>query len=218
MKLFALLQTLFMAALPAVQYSYLDADVAFYAFDGVDYSVVFYMPATYFVALEEEGELYDRVTYLDLSGYIAHGDAESVDYEPVTKYATGGKVVLKRGIASVYMYAEPECVTVVASVTATDTLFLYGRSPLDGVYYCRLRGANGAVRGYIGTEGATVTLPEENIIESVTPPEDINPSEDPDPDDETYNSNIPFPVEIILVISLALPAFLLVFLLTSKKK
>ena len=220
MKILALLQTLFLAALPAVQYSYLESDVAFYTFDGVDYNIVFYLPATYFVALEEEGEEYDRVTYLDMSGYIAHGAAAKVDYEPVTKYATGGKIALKKGIASVYLYAEPDCATVLASVTATDTLFLYGKSPLTDVYYCRFKGTAGTLRGYVGIEGVTVTLPAENIIESVTPPEDLDPDpNDPnDPGDENiYKTNLPLPVEIILIIALAVPAFLLVFLLTRKK-
>lgn len=218
MKLLALLQTLFLAALPTVQYSYLDADVAFMTYDGVDYNVVCYLPATYFVALEEEGELYDRVTYLDMSGYIVHNAAQKVDYEPVTKYATGGKVTLKKGIASVYLYDDPACTNVIASVTATDTVFLYGRSPLDGVYYCRYKGTAGTVRGYIGGDGVIVTLPPENDVQAVTPPEDIDPDPPEDPDDNIYKQNLSLPVEIILVVALAVPAFLLVFLLTRKKR
>lgn len=213
MKLLALIQTLLFAALPAVQYSYLESDVAFYSFDGVDYSVVCYLPATYFVAIEEEGGEYDRVTYLDMSGYIVHGAASKVDYEPVTKYATGGKVELLRGIASVYLYAEPSCTNVLWSVTATDTLLLYGRSPLSDVYYCRLKTDTGTLRGYVGIGGVTVTLPEENVIDSVLPP----PDDEPDPDKDIYSSNLPLPVEIILIVALAVPAFLLVFLLTRKK-
>lgn len=220
MRILLIVQAVLLAALPAVRYSYINESVPFYAFDGVDYTCLFYLPATYFVAIEEEGEEYDRVTYLDLSGYVKSGDTEDVDYEPVTKYATTGSVTLKKGVASVYLYADADCTVVLSSVTASDSLFLYGQSAYEGVYYCRLKGMAGTTRGYIGGEGIIVTLPEENTVEAVTPPEDEpeeeNPGEETDPGGGG-EAEVSLPVEIILVVSLAVPAFIVVFLLTRKR-
>lgn len=216
MKVLLFIQAVFAAVLPTVGYAYLPESIPFYAFDGVDYTCTFYLPATYFVAIEEEGEEYDRVTYLDLSGYVRHGDAERVDYDPASKYAESGKIELKRGIASVYLYADASCTSVLSPVTASDSLFLYGESSVQGVYYCRLRGGNGALRGYVSTEGVIVTLPKENDISAVPPHTNPDPST-PAPDDGIYESKLAFPVQLVLIISLAVPAFLLVFMLTKKK-
>ena len=151
---------------------------------------------------------------------VKSGDTEDVDYEPVTKYATTGSVTLKKGVASVYLYADADCTVVLSSVTASDSLFLYGQSAYEGVYYCRLKGTAGTTRGYIGGEGIIVTLPEENTVEAVTPPEDEpeeeNPGEETDPGGGG-EAEVSLPVEIILVVSLAVPAFIVVFLLTRKR-
>lgn len=219
MKFLLLIQTVLAVALPSITYAYIPEPVGFYAFDGVDYTCLFILPETYFVALEDEGNDFIAVTYLDMSGYVRRGDVETVDYEPVTKYATSGKIAFKSGIASVYLYADENCTNVLTPVNSTDSLFLYGRAATDGVYYCRLKGANGTVRGYIGSEGVIATLPEENDVQAVAPeepPPDSGEIVVPPKEDETYGT-LSLPVEIILVISLAVPAFLLVFVLTRSK-
>lgn len=219
MKFLLLLQTVLAVALPNVTYAYIPEPVGFYAFDGVDYTCLFILPETYFVAVEDEGNDYTAVTYLDMSGYVKRGDVEKVDYEPVTKYATSGKVALKSGIASIYLYADENCTNVLTPVSSTDSLFLYGKAAIAGVYYCRLKGANGTLRGYIGSEGVTVTLPEENDVQAVAPEEPPPDNDDiivPPKEDDAYGT-LSLPVEIILVVSLAVPAFLLVFILTRSK-
>ncbi|MBQ7227955.1 MAG: hypothetical protein IJX05_06115 [Clostridia bacterium] len=218
MKTLLLLQAVILLALPSVEYSFIGESVPFYVYDGVDFTCLFYLPETYFVAVEEEGDEFDRVTYLDLSGYVRHGSTEKVDYEPVTKYATGGSVTLKHGIASVYLYSDENCSSVLCPVTASDTLFLYGKANNNGVYYCRLKGTAGTMRGYVGSEGVSIVLPDENVIQAVDPPASDNPSTQPPiSSDSPYASNLSLPVVIILIVSLALPAFLLVFLLTGRK-
>ena len=218
MKIVLLIQAALMLALPGVQYSFIAESVPFYYYDGIDYTVAFRLPETYFVAIEEEGEEYDRVTYLDLSGYIKHGSCEKTDYEPVTKYPTTGRLELKKTIASVFVYSSADCKTVVTSVTNADKIFLYGESGTENVYYCRVTGASGAVRGYIAGEGVTVYPPDENDVQAVAPMPDPEPEPEPgDKDGDETADNMPFPVEIILIVSLAVPAFLLVFLLTAKK-
>ena len=217
MKVLAILASalLLTASLPSPSYALLTESIPFYVYDGVTYTRVCLLPATYFVAVEAEGEDYDRVTYLDMSGYIRHGDATAVDYEPATKYATDGKVTLNRGVASVYLYADAELTNVLATATVTDELFLYGGSGYEGVYYCRLTSSGGTLRGYIGTEGVTVSLPSDNDIRPVEQPSDEEPEPSaPDPEEPV---TLALPVEVILSVSLAVPAFLLVLLLTRKK-
>ncbi len=219
MKVWALLASVLVLAtqLPAPSYALVAESIPFYVFDGVSYTRLFMLPATYFVAVEENGEDYTRVTYLDLSGYIRTGDASEVDYEPETKYATGGKVLFDRGVASVFLYADPVLSNVLTAVSVTDELFLYGEAGYENVYYCRAVTSSGTLRGYIGPDGVTVSLPPDNVIRPVDPPDDGSIDAGGELPPVTETTTLAIPVEVILSVSLAVPAFLLVFLLTRKK-
>lgn len=207
--------------LPTVQYLRVSDSVPFYS-DDVGANCLFYVPATYYVALEEEGTEYDSVTYEDLHGYIRHGSCDKVSYEPSVKYAESGSVVLQKDIEAVKFYADCNCLNKVADVSATDKLFLYGVSERSDIYYCRLQKSYGVIYGYISDAGVTVTPPRENSAPTVAPPADNDPKEDDhdptQPEDNVYETHLAFPVQIILIVSLAVPAFLLVFLLTRKNR
>lgn len=209
------------SVLPSVQYLRVEESVPFYSDDGGQ-SCLFYLPATYYVALEDEGEEFDAVTYEDLHGFIRHGSCEKVTYEPSIKYAESGSIVLQKDIEAVKFYADANCLNKVADVSATDKLFLYGVSENSDIYYCRLHKSYGVIYGYLSDVGVTVTLPKENTAPVVAPPADDNPPSEENPelpsDDNVYESHLAVPVQIILIVSLAVPAFLLVFLLTRKNK
>ncbi len=206
--------------LPAVQYMRITESVPFYAEENGD--LLFYLPPTYYVALEEEGDEYDTVTYEDLHGFIRHGSCEKVSFEPDTKYAESGTVTLQKDVEAVKFYSDAHCLNKIAEYAAGDRLFLYGAAE-EGAYYCRLHKSYGVIYGYIGGNGVTVTLPEENDEPAVAPtdpdaPDPEQPSNPSDPDENVYETHLAAPVRIILIVSLAVPAFLLVFLLTRKKK
>ncbi len=211
------------SALPAVQYMRITEAIPFYSAEN-GASLLFYLPATYYVALEEEGEEYDAVTYEDLHGYIRHASCDKVSYEPNVKYAESGAVALQKDVEAVRFYSDQACADKIAEYTVGDRLFLYGQAR-EGIYYCRLHKSYGVIYGYIGGTGVTVTLPRDNADQTAAPPADepSDEQEEPKPnpdggDDDVYETNLAVPVRIILIISLAVPAFLLVFLLTRKAK
>lgn len=213
MKLFLFISVLAAVVAPsAIPYGYLDGNAVLYTKTDSGYVSLFILPQTYFVAIEERGDLYDKVTYLDVSGYILSDAYSAVSYEPVTKYAEKGKAALKSGVASVFMYSDVTCRTALCTVSSADTIFLYGKSNVDGIYYCRVDNGE-TFRGYVRGDGLLITLPPDNIVEAVV----IEPEVPPEPSDTDYESPLSLPVEIILIICLALPAFLLVFILTKKQ-
>ena len=206
-------------ALPSRGWAYVGGNVTFYYYDGISFTAAFILPQTYFVAVEEEGREYDRVTYLDLSGYVRHGACEYADYEPLNKYPTAGSAELKKSVSSVYLYSSPECNSVLATVTAAESIFLYGDSEKENVYYVRVTRADSVLRGYVSGEGLTVSYPPANDAAAVAPTDPDEFPENPDdaPTEDRTDDGIAFPLEILLVVCLAAPAFLLVFLLSRKK-
>ncbi len=206
-------------SLPSRGWACVGGNVTFYYYDGISFTAAFILPPTYFVAVEEEGREYDRVTYLDLSGYVKHGACQNVDYEPLNKYPAEGKAELKKTVSSVYLYSSAECTSVLASITAAESIFLYGDSPVENVYYVRVTRADSVLRGYVSGEGLSVTYPPANDTEAAAPvdPDDTIPDTPELPAEEQPKTGLAFPLEILLVVCLAVPAFLLVFLLSRKK-
>ncbi len=217
MKTVALLLLAF--SLPSNGWACISGNTTFYYYDGISFTAAFVLPSTYFVAVEEEGREYDRVTYLDLSGYVKHGSCQYTDYEPLNKYPTEGKAVLKKSVSSVFLYSSPACESVLTSVTAAESMFLYGNSDVEDVYYVRVTRADSVIRGYVSGEGVEITYPPANDTQAVAP---VDPDDDPsigpeEPPSENKEGGLAFPLEILLIVCLALPAFLLVFLLSRKK-
>lgn len=205
-------------ALPSAGWCLVTDPIPFYYFDGASYTAVFTLPDTYFVLLEEEGAEFDRVSYLDLSGYIRHGAALSVDYEPASKYPTSGSVTLKKSISSVWLYADAAMSSVIGEVTAADQVFLYGDAVGSDAVYVRAGSSESYVRGYLSVESVDISYPPENDTSAIADddPAEDDPSPQPSADDDAPSS-LSAVVQIILVVSLSLPAFLLVFLLSAKK-
>lgn len=203
--------------LPQPGWGLVTESIPFYYFDGASYTVAFMLPETYFVSVEEQGDEFDRVSFLDLSGYIRHGAASIVDYEPVSKYPTAGSATLKKSVSSVWLYSDADMTSVVGVVTASDSIFLYGVSKKDNIFYVRVGTPDDFMRGYISGEAVDVTYPPENDISAISPdPPENNDPEVPPADDG--KAELSYAVQIILVVTLAVPAFLLVFLLSTSKK
>lgn len=107
--------------------------------------------------------------------------------------------------------------SVVGVVTASDSIFLYGVSKKDNIFYVRVGTPDDFMRGYISGEAVDVTYPPENDISAISPdPPENNDPEVPPADDG--KAELSYAVQIILVVTLAVPAFLLVFLLSTSKK
>ena len=213
---FALILIALAIASPAGGWCLVTEPIPFYVFDGTSYTALFMLPETYFVALEQRGEEYDRVSFLDLEGYVRSGAAESVDYEPVSKFPASGSAELIKSVSSVWLYADARLSSVIGEVTAADDIFLYGTAPSGNAFYVRVGTPDDYIRGYLSGDAVTVTYPPTNDISAVAP-SDPDPEPSPEPSDPSPQADLSPFVQIVLVISLTVPAFLLVFLLSAKR-
>lgn len=201
-------------ALPQPEWLPISEPTPFYVFDGSAYTALFMLPETYFLAVEERGEEFDRVSFLDLTGYVRSG-MPAAGYEPASKYPTSGGATLKKSVSSAWLYSDAELTNVVGEVTAADEIFLYGDAVDADAYYVRV-GSGPYRRGYLSAESADAVYPPENDVSAAAP------SDPPAPDGETQTpengaSSPGAVVQVVLITALAVPAFLLVFLLSSKK-
>lgn len=200
--------------LPAHGWALIESSVPFYVFDGTSYDVLFMLPATYFVGVGKERDGYTEATFCDLEGYVRTSDVTAADYEPLVKYPETGSVTLKKSVSSVWLYSDASLSNVVARVSATDEIFLYGESASGGVYYVRVGTGGFAERGYLSGEAVDVTPPDENDVAAVAPsqPDYIPPEES----GEEQSDPLSAVVRVILIVSVTVPAFLLAFLLSRK--
>ena len=191
------------------EYGYLASPTTIYSKTQDSYDSLFTLSATYFVELIEQTSEYTQVAYHDIIGYVKTSSYEKVDYVPKTKYPNHN-ARLKSSIASVYMYADSRCATPIYTIGASDNIFLYGTTSTENVYYCKV-GTTAIFNGYVKGEGLLITLAKDNVIEAM--------ADDPEPEPEVEEEQKPlaFPLEIILIVCLTIPAFLAVFLLTKKK-
>ncbi len=202
-------------ALPQPEWLPVSEPTPFYVFDGSAYTALFMLPETYFLAVEERGEEFDRVSFLDLTGYV-RGGMPAAGYEPANKYPTSGGATLKKSVSSAWLYSDAGLTNVVGEVTAADEIFLYGDAVGADAYYVRV-GSGPYRRGYLSAESADAVYPPENDVSAVAP---SDPSPAPDDETQTPESGASSPgavVQAVLITALAVPAFLLVFLLSSKK-
>ena len=199
----------------APTYAYMPSDTALYAATSDGYEAKVYLPKTYFVTVLGTSGFYYRVGYGDITGYIRTSSVETVDYEPVTKFAYGS-MSLKNGIASVFMYEDAALSRIIATVTATSIIDVYGYiNSSYSSYYCRLKSDNVHFYGYLPVIGAEFIMPEENDVRAVElpPPDDSVPTVTT-PENGTPNEAT---LQIILVVCLVIPAVIVVMLIFSGK-
>ena len=140
-------------------------------------------------------------------------DVSAVDYEPLVKYPETGEATLKKTVSSVWLYSDSSLSNVVARVSASDEIFLYGESATDGVYYVRVGSGSFAERGYLSGEAVEVTYPDQNDIAVAPSQPDYVP---PEESGEEQSDPLSAAVRVILIVSVTVPAFLLAFLLSRK--
>lgn len=204
------------AADSAPQYALMNTDTPLYSAASDGYEVRVNLPATYFVTVLATSGYYYRVIYGDISGYVRQSAVEVVDYEPVTKHAYG-TASLKSGIASVYLYEKADLAAAVATISGSTEIDVFGTlNAAEDVYYCRIKAVDTYYYGYLAAVGLNVTMPPENEIKAVETPV---PVPDPDnPDDSSGPGALgDLPLQIILVLCLAVPAVVIVMLICSDK-
>ena len=183
--------------------------------------VVCSLPATYFVTVtgeEEGGRL--PVFYDGLEGFMASEDLSVVDYEPKYKYHSATLTFSNDGhkvnIRSLPSHLEGE---VILEVNSNDTAEFLGSvkgSALftavgDEWHYVRIRKKGESVVGYVYSLYAQVDEILNNVIEKVEP----NPPESTKNEEVLSSPSSPIR-EVVIILSLCLPALVGVYLIFRK--
>lgn len=160
-----------------VSYAYLPADVVLFDASGAS---VCTLPATYFVLLggDAENGRYP-VAYADISGYVRVADVQTVDYEPVTKYAARTARPDNDGMA-VNLRAAPNTETgsILCTVPNGTELTLYGAREGAELFagagtlwqFVRYEQDGNALYGYVYAAQLKYDPVVPNKIEKVEPP------------------------------------------------
>ncbi len=212
-------------------YAYLSSGSAIYSLDSStdipSYEMITYLPGTYFVALlsdMETAEGYIEVSYSDITGYMKRSDLEIVDYEPVTKYASGSLSTSFDG-QNVNIRSKPDHTDIEliqCSVPSDTGLFYYGTADgtqlikdLPGTwYYVRYSDGQSDKRGYVHYAQVNAVPISDNVIEKV-----VKPTPPDGPGTPTVKPSAPQMDNLttgLFIACLCIPAVLIVFLIFRK--
>jgi len=180
------------------------------------------LPQTYFAhVVAESGEFFEVIFY-DLRGFVRQSAVTKVDFEPVTKFATGRLEVMRGG--TVPIFARPTHLNASAihyTPRGAEHVFygtLNGSIPYrdeDGFswFFIRFTNAEGnAAFGYIHASNVTASAIPPNVIEKVMVYANDPPTFTP-PDFE-----FPGYLTIVFIVALSIPAVLVMILLFKKPK
>jgi len=179
------------------------------------------LPVSYFAHVTGEENDFFSVIFYDLTGLVRKNSVTLVDFEPVTKFATGTVSIVGDIIANIRTRPDTTA-TIVGEARKGEILTFYGTitgtasGEQNEWLFVRFTNSNGnPTFGYIfnhGTNLLNITNPPLNVIEKVMvyqqdPPTFLPP-------------NIEFPpyLTVVFIVALCIPALIIMILLFKKPK
>lgn len=200
-------------------YALIGDNATFYMRSDTDFKPLFVLPQGYFVRLtgEENGD-YFAANYLDLNGYVLASGVEKVDYTPRYKYNETNSLTIVGDGHAVNLRSAPDHTTknVLTEIPDETVAYFYGTQagtsqiPAIGEqwYYVRSGSGSETVRGYVYSLYADAKPVMANVIErEPAAPTEPAVEETEQPSDYTMRD------EIIIVVSLCIPAIVVMYLL-----
>ncbi len=192
---------------------------------GDDLKPITSLPQNYFVSLLGSDEPYQKVSYLDIDGFMAKKDLTKVDYEPKYKHHESATLTVSNDGHSVNIRSSPTSKedNILAVFPSGQTLYYYGsiegepQFPLVGNewYFVRFYDADGQKRhGYIYSLYAFAEPIEPNLIEPLPKEEQPNNIEKEKP----QTLILPVSKEVIIIIALCIPVVIITYLLFRERK
>ena len=192
---------------------------------GEDFKPITSLPENYFVTLIGDDEPYQKVSYLDIDGFISQKNLTKVDYEPKYKHHESATLTLSNDGHSVNIRSSPTSKedNILAVFPSGQTLYYYGsvegepQFPLAGNewYFVRFFDADGQKRhGYIYSLYAFAEPIQPNLIEPVK-------NEQPQGSIEKEKAQtliLPVSKEVIIIIALCIPVVIITYLLFRERK
>lgn len=198
-------------------YALIGDDAIFYSLSDSTFKPLFVLPSGYFVRLtgETDGD-YLVANYLDLTGYVLSYAVEKVDYVPRYKYAETNSLTITGDGHPVNIRSAPDhtSINVLTEIPDETTTYFYGtitgsaQVPALGDLWYYVRTSPNGTRGYVYSLYADAKPVAANVIER-------EPGEPTDPTAEEVTTSDGYTAreEAIIVISLCVPAIVVMYLL-----
>lgn len=202
---------------PQSCYALIGDDATFYLTVGTTPKPLFVLPSGYFVRLtgESDGD-YLAANYLDLTGYVRSSAVEKVDYTPRYKYAESNSLTINGDGHAVNLRSSPDhtAANVLTELPDETTTYFYGtilgsaQIPAIGDLWYYVRTSANGTRGYVYSLYANAKPVPANVIER-EPTEAADTTAERTDESGGYSARD----EIIIVISLCIPAIVVMYLL-----
>ncbi len=184
-------------------------------------NIYFYLPETYFVELlEKVDEVFYKVKYVDLVGYVKFSAINVKDYIPVSKFPTNLSLKVSGDItANIRLMPNTgsELVTTLPSGASAEYYNkIEGQQLNSGSsywYYIKVTNGSQSLWGYIYADYITVT--SEILI-----PNDISaqPSNDKKDPDEKLNDKYTFWTQVLIAVAICIPVVFIIYLIFKPRK
>ena len=184
-------------------------------------NIYFYLPETYFVeVLEQVDQVFYKVRYDDIEGYVKFSSINIKDYEPVSVFPSN-LILTVTGEIDAYVKTFPNTssqkVTELPSGSSVQYYNkIYGQELNSGSpywYYVKIQNGAQTQYGYIYED--YVTVQSEIIIPNDTSAKPAPQDKDPDEKlNETYN----FWTQIIIALAICIPVVFIIYLIFKPRK
>ncbi len=200
----------------AQEYLLVGKNVYFYSDTLFDASEsVFILPSDYYVAILEEADVYYKVSYqttkngyIKLTGFIEKDNVEkkSVNYPLYPNITVAA-------LKNTALYNDKLLKSPVSTILSGQRVSVYGTTENPSVAFCVF----GNETGYISTAAFEYFEIPKHLI-NTEKPQEIAPESEKNDENPTFSENsLPASVQTLLFVFIAIPVFLLTFLLFSVK-
>ena len=184
-------------------------------------NIYFYLPETYFVeVLEQVDEIFYKVKYIDIVGYVKFSAINIKDYEPVSIFPSNLSLKISGDITANIRSLPETSSTLVATLASGASVQYYNKTPGQELnsgssYWYYIKVTNGAqvLYGYVYSDYITVN--SEIVIPNDISPKPAANQKDPD---EKLNDRYTFWTQIIIALAVCIPVVFIIYLIFKPRK
>lgn len=184
-------------------------------------NIYFYLPETYFVeVLEQVDEVFYKVKYIDIVGYVKFSAINIKDYEPVSIFPTNLSLKISGDITANIRSLPETSSPLVATLASGASAQYYNKTPGQELnsgssYWYFIKVTNGAqvLHGYVYADYVTVN--SEIVIPNDISPKPANNQKDPD---EKLNDKYTFWTQVLIALAVCIPVVFIIYLIFKPRR
>jgi hypothetical protein len=184
-------------------------------------NVYFFLPETYFVeVLEQVDQVFYKVRYDDIIGYVKFSAINIKDYEPVSCFPSNLFLTISGDITA-NVRALPDATSELVATLPSGASAQYYNKTLGqelnsgSAYWYYIKIQNGAKTQYGYVYADYVAVQNEIIIPNDTSPKPLPSVQDPE---EKLNDTYNFWTQIIIALAICIPVVFLIYLIFKPRK